>query len=359
RLANTEKEKTAHLYNRKSDFRVEYRLLEELEHSMTVSRKMEKAKILQQLSKIQSNVKKLQQQLKDVKPIPEFVDKIKEMMEEIENAINAFKEEQRQIYQQLLKEEKAVINELSFFERKVELWALGSSTAEKVWKLPSARITVDKTLENHLPKEVIEFERFLQRTGGRQGGWDDYDHQNFLKIRTKYRGRLSYMDEALKHLSGRTKEDIEQHDKWYQEYVILHERKKESIKKWKEKQQQERNLKEKEKSEKMLKERWLQHEEAQKQKAEEERKRKQATVEVWKKQKVVAFEIDQASQLKLEEKAKKQQKERQSHVKLLLERNTLQKKVKEELEKLENEKKEAEKEGKKKIAAEVSKFQQH
>ncbi|RMC01099.1 hypothetical protein DUI87_22365 [Hirundo rustica rustica] len=116
----------------KSDFRVEYRLLEELEHSMTVSRKMEKAKILQQLSKIQNNVKRLQQQLKDVKPTPEFVDKIKEMMEEIENAINAFKEEQRQIYQQLLKEEKAVINELSLFERKVELWALGSSAAEEV-----------------------------------------------------------------------------------------------------------------------------------------------------------------------------------------------------------------------------------
>ncbi|NWS35748.1 CC112 protein, partial [Polioptila caerulea] len=359
-LANIEKDKSGHLYNRRSDFRVEYRLLEELEHNMTVSRKTEKAKILQQLSKIQNNVKRLQQQLKDVKPTPEFVDKIKEMMEEIENAINAFKEEQRQIYQQLLKEEKAVINELSFFERKVELWALGSSTAEKVWKLPSARVTIGKTLENHLPAEVIEFERFLQRTGGRQGGWDDYDHQNFLKIRTKYRGRLSYMDEALKFLSGRTKEDIEEHDKWYQEYVILHERKKESIKKWKEKQQQEKERNLKEKSEKMLKERWLQCEEAQKQKAEEERKRKQATVEVWKKQKVVAFAIDQASQLKLEEKEKKQQKEHQSHVKLLLERNTLQKKVKEELEKLENEKREeTEKEGRKKIAAEeISKFQE-
>ncbi|NXE95013.1 CC112 protein, partial [Menura novaehollandiae] len=358
-LANIEKDKNGHLYNRRSDFRVEYRLLEELEHSMTVGRKTEKAKILQQLSKIQNNVKRLQQQLKDVKPTPEFVDKIKEMMEEIENAINAFKEGQRQIYQQLLKEEKAAINELSLFERKVELWALGSSTAEKVLKLPSARVTVDKTLESHIPEEILEFERFLQRTGGQQGGWDDYDHQNFLKVRTKYRGRLSYMDEALEYLSGRTKEDIEQHDKWYQEFVILHERKKESIKKWKEKQQQEkeRSLKEKEKSEKMLKEKWLQHEEIQKQKAEEERKRKQAAVEAWKKQKAVAFAMDQA-QVKLEEKEKRQQKE--CHVKIMLEGNTLQKKLNDELEKLENEKREgAEKEERKKIAAEIPKFQDH
>lgn len=107
----------------------------------------------------------------------------------------------------------------------------------------------------------------------------------------------------------------------------------------------------------MLKERWLQREEAQKQKA-EERKRKQAAVEVWKKQHVVAFAMDQASQLKLEEK---KQQECQSHVKLLLERNTLQKKVKEELEKLENEKREeTEKEERKQIAAqEISKFQEH
>ncbi|XP_009467470.1 PREDICTED: coiled-coil domain-containing protein 112 [Nipponia nippon] len=326
---------------------------------------IKEAKILQQLSKIQNNVKRLQQQLKGVKPTPEFVHKLKEMMEEVENAINAFKEEQRQIYEQLLKEEKTAINELSVFERKVELWALGSSTTEKVLKLPSARVSVDKTLENHLPEEVVEFERFLQRTGGRQGGWDDYDHQNFLKVWTKHKGRLSYMDEALEYLCGRTKEDIEQHDKWYQEFLILHKRKRESIKKWKEKQQQEkeRNLKKKEKSEKMLKEEWLQREEAQKQKAEEERKRQEAAVEAWKKQKAIAFAMEQASQLKLEEeKEKKQQKERQRqcHMKLLLERYTLQKKEKEELEKLEKEKREeAEKEERKRIAAqEITKFQE-
>ncbi|KFW03650.1 Coiled-coil domain-containing protein 112, partial [Fulmarus glacialis] len=363
-LAHIEKDKNGHLYNRKSDFRVEYSILEELEHSMTFRKFSREAKILQQLSKIQNNVKRLQQQLKDVKPTPEFVHKLKEMMEEVENAINAFKEEQRQIYEQLLKEEKTAINELSVFERKVELWALGSSITEKVLKLASARISVDKTLENHLPEEVVEFERFLQRTGGRQGGWDDYDHQNFLKVWTKHKGRLSYMDEALEYLCGRTKEDIEQHDKWYQEFLILHERKKESIMKWKEKQQQEkeRNLKEKEQSEKMLKEQWLQREEAQKQKAEKERKRQQAAIEAWKKQKAIAFAMEQASQLKLEEeREKKQQKERQRqcHMRLLLERYTLQKKEKDELEKLEKEKREeAEKEERKRIAAEeITKFQ--
>lgn len=130
-------------------------------------------------------------------------------------------------YEQLLKDEKTAVNELSIFEKKVELWATSSSTTEKVLKLPSARISVNKTLGNHLPEEVIEFERFLQQTGGRQGGWDDGDHQNFLKVWTKHRGRLSYVDEALEYLHGRTKEDVEQYGIWYREFLILQDRKKE------------------------------------------------------------------------------------------------------------------------------------
>ncbi|KAM8792842.1 LOW QUALITY PROTEIN: coiled-coil domain-containing protein 112 [Eudromia elegans] len=291
-LATLEKDKNGLLYSKKSDFRVEYSLLEELEDKMTLSRKTEKTKILQKLSKIHTNVKKLQQQLKDVKPTPEFVDKLREVMEEVENAINAFKEEQRQMYEQLLKEEKTAINELSIFEKKVELWALGNSTTEKVLRLPSAKVSVDKTLQNHLPEEVVEFERFLERTGGRQGGWDDYDHQHFLKVWTKHKGKAPYMDEALEYLSGRTKEDVKQHDKWYREFLVLQERKKESIKKWKEKQHQEKEgiLKEKEKSEQILRKECLQHEEAQKQKVEEERKRQQAAIEAWKKQKAIALQ---------------------------------------------------------------------
>lgn len=301
---------------------------------MSVDRKTEKTKILQQLTKIRDNVKRLQRQLHDVKPTSEFVNKLKEMLEEIENAINTFKDEQRQIYEQLLKDEKTTVNELSIFEKKVELWSTGSSTTERALKLPSARISVNKTLGNHLPEEVVEFERFLQQTGGRQGGWDDWDHQNFLKVWTKHRGRLSYVDEALKYLCGRTKEDVEQHGIWYREFLILQDRKKESIKKWKEKQQREKeeNLKKKEKSEKIIQR--LQYEEDQMQKA-EERRQQQAAISAWEKQKAVTSAMEQASQLKLEEeKEKKKLKEclQQCHMELLVERNTLQKKEEEELE---------------------------
>ncbi|NXY83590.1 CC112 protein, partial [Alcedo cyanopectus] len=359
RFTNVEKDRNRHLYNMRGDFRVEYSILEELERSMSISRKTERAKILQQLSKIQNNVEKVQQQLQDVKPTEKFINKLKEMMEEVENAINAFKEEQRQIYEQLLKEEKAAINELAVLERKVELWALiNDSTTEKLLKLAKSRVSVDKTLENHLPKQVTEFERFPEWTGRWQGGWDDYDHQHFLKIQTRHKGKMSYVDEALEYLCGRT-EEIEQHDKWHQEFIILHKRKKESVKKWKKQQQQEKDGNLKEKSEKILKEEWLQCEEAQKKNAEEGKR--QVANEARKKQKAVAFAMEQPSQQKREETVKKQEKERQQrhHVKLLLEEDTLQKKEKEEPEKLEKKREEAEKEERKRTAAEKKKFQEH
>uniref|UniRef100_A0A8D0HRK5 Coiled-coil domain containing 112 n=1 Tax=Sphenodon punctatus TaxID=8508 RepID=A0A8D0HRK5_SPHPU len=361
-LVNIEKDKSSHLYNKKSYFRMEYSTLEELEHKLTSNRKAEKAKIQQQLTKIHNSVKRLQRQLKDVKSTPEFVEKLREMMEEVENEINAFKEEQRQIYEQLMKEEKTATNELNALEKKIEAWALGSSGTEGVFKqgMASSR----KMIQNHLPEEVVKLERFLQQTGGRGGGWDDYDHQIFLKVWMKHKGKPSYMDEALEYLSGRTKEDVQQHEKWYQEFQILEERKKESILKWKMKKQQEKEeiLKQKVKSQEVLKIDSLQCDD-QKQKAEEERRKRQAGIEAWKSHKVIELAMKQASKLKEEEeKEKKQLKERQRQfqLKLLLDKYTQQKKEQKELLRLEKEKRgEAEREQKKRIAAEeILKFQE-
>lgn len=34
-----------------------------------------------------------------------------------------------------------------------------------------------------LPAEVKALEDFLQKTGGSNGGWDQFDHQAFLRVR--------------------------------------------------------------------------------------------------------------------------------------------------------------------------------
>uniref|UniRef100_A0A6J0SL18 Coiled-coil domain-containing protein 112 isoform X1 n=2 Tax=Pogona vitticeps TaxID=103695 RepID=A0A6J0SL18_9SAUR len=362
-LVNIEKDKNILLFNKKSDFRMEYCTLEELEHQLTKNRKAEKVRIQEKLIRIHNNVKGLQRQLKDVKPTPEFVDRLREMMEEVEMAINAFKEEQRQIYEELMREEKTATKELNTLEGKMERWASGASSRGTSYK--QGLLPVDKELRSHLPKEVIELERFLQQTGGRQGGWDEYDHQNFLKVLTKHKGKPSYINEALDFLPDRTREDIQQHEKWYQEFQILEARKREAIQKWKirKQQQREKMFAQKDESEEMFTAAQLQREEAHRQKAEEGRKKTLAELEAWKRQKAIAYAVKQAAQLQeKEEKEKRKQKERQRQfqIKLLLVDYNRQKKEQEELLRLEKEKREeAEREEKKKIAAEeIIKFQE-
>ncbi|KAJ6669695.1 hypothetical protein lerEdw1_000244 [Lerista edwardsae] len=360
---NIEKDKNNLLFNKKSDFRMEYSILEELEYKLIKNQKAEKAKIQQKLAKIHNNVKGLQRQLKDVKATPEFVDGLREIMEEVETAINTFKEEQRQIYEELMREEKTAANDLNASEKKIEMWALGTSATRKILK--QDKVPLDKEIQNHLPGEVLELERFFQQTGGRQGGWDEFDHQVFLKLWRRHKGKPSYIDEALDYFTDRTKEDIQQHEKWYQEYQILEAQKKESIQKWKMKKQQERKkiLAQKEMPEEVLAANMRQREEAQKQKAEEERKKRLDELKAWKRHKAIEFAMKQAAQLKEEEEKetrKQKERQRQFQMKLLLEKYTRQKKEQEELLRLEKERREeAEKEERKRTAAEeILKFQE-
>ncbi|GAB1301698.1 Coiled-coil domain-containing protein 112 [Apodemus speciosus] len=359
-----EKDKHSHFYNPRGDFRTEYSVLEELEHKLINNRKTERAKIQQQLAKIHNNVKKLQNQLKDVKPTPDFVEKLREMMEEIENAINTFKEEQRLIYEELIQEEKTTSNELSAVSRRIESWALGNSETEKAFRAISSKVLVDRVTPSTLPEQVVEFERFLQQTGGRQGGWDDLDHQNFVKVRNKHKGKPTFMKEVVEHLPGRTPDEVQQHEKWYQKFLALEEKKKESIQNWKTKKQQKKEeiLKLKEKVDPEPLPSQSKPEDNPKQKEEQRRKQKLA-VEAWKKQKSLEMSAKHASQLREEEERERRQqreRQRQSKLKLLLETYTQHKREQEERLRLERERKEkTERAEKRKAAAdEISRFQE-
>ncbi|XP_075710935.1 coiled-coil domain-containing protein 112 isoform X2 [Rhinoderma darwinii] len=361
-IAILEKDKNGHLYNKKNDFRNEYSTLEECEQKLANSRKTDTVKTEQQLSKIHNNVRRLQLQLKDVEPTPEFVEKLREMMEEVDHAITTFKEEQRIIYEDLMKEEKTTIIELSALEKKID--ASLSTVPEKSFKVPSGKAQLDTLACSQLPEEVVAFEKFLEQTGGRLGRWDDFDHQSFLKVWTRHKGKASYLEEALAYLPSRTREDVEQHETWYQEFLFLEEKKKESIQKWKAKKQEKIEMSKVQKKTKEITEfDQRQQEEAQRQKFEEDRRKRQQELDTWKRQK----EIEAAAKLEAkfkeeEERQRNQRKERQRQleVKLIVEENARIRKEQEEFLRLEKEmREEAEREERKRMAAyEICRFQE-
>ncbi|XP_053556456.1 coiled-coil domain-containing protein 112 [Bombina bombina] len=363
-VANLEKDKNGNLYNKRNDNRVEYSTLEEYEQKLASSRKGEKARTEQQLAKIHNNVKRLQRQLQDVKPTPEFVEKLREMMEDVDNAIGVFKEEQRLIYEELMKEEKTTSIELSALEKKIEAWTTFGAQQETVFRTPTGKAVLEKNTSKHLPEEVMDFENFLQETGGRVGGWDEFDHQSFLKVWTKHKGKVSYLEEALAFLPSRTKEDVQQHEKWYQEFLFLDEKKKEAIQKWKAKKQLEKEelSKLQNKSKDVLEFDLGQQDEAQKQKMEEERLKRQNELASWRRQKEIEAAAKQEAMLREEEEQqRKQRKERQRQleVKLLVEEHARLRKEQEEIIRQEQEmREEAEREEKRRLASfEICRFQ--
>ncbi|EDO36619.1 predicted protein [Nematostella vectensis] len=229
-----EKECNGVLFCHKSEFRKEHCVLEEIQIKADNDRKSERQNLRQQLGKIRSNVDKFQRELMDVKASPAFVQKLKEMMEDIEESIMHFKDQQREYYDTLLQDERTLIKELAATEKKFESW---SPLPPPITTAVGAK---KGAVSASLPPAVAAFERFLLQTGGHQGGWDDYDHNMFLKLKAQHKTRDAFLNAAEVSIPGQNLSDLRQHLDWYTEYLSLKESKKLAIQEWKHEKQAEK-----------------------------------------------------------------------------------------------------------------------
>ncbi|XP_019115428.2 coiled-coil domain-containing protein 112 isoform X2 [Larimichthys crocea] len=236
-IEKLEKERTLIVQCRKNGWTDVSGELEEYEKMLEDQRNAEKMNLKKQLVKIHNGVRKFQRQLIDVKPTPELIERLKEIMSEVEISINSLKEEQRSSFEELLKEDRTCRQEITAYEKKIENWSLAVKTDPKLPTAPNAKT---KPPDRDLPAEVRALEAFLQKTGGLYGGWDQYDHQAFLKVWTKHSGKPAYRKEAKLYLPAKTLEEIEQHEDWHQELIYLQDRKREAIQRWKASKHQER-----------------------------------------------------------------------------------------------------------------------
>ncbi|XP_037113674.1 coiled-coil domain-containing protein 112 isoform X6 [Syngnathus acus] len=209
--------------------------LDEYEKTLVEQRSAHKTQLRKQLAKIKDGVKEFQQQLIDMTPSTELIEKLKESMSEVEFSINNLKEEQSIRFGELLKEERTCSLEMEAYERKVENWSQPRKSNSKV--SAASAVKQSKALNQEIPSEVRALEAFLQKTGGVCGGWEEFDHQAFLKAWTKHGGRAGFRKEAKLYLPGKSQEEIEEHERWYQELIYLQEKRREAIQRWRNKKQ--------------------------------------------------------------------------------------------------------------------------
>ncbi|XP_071953020.1 coiled-coil domain-containing protein 112-like [Antedon mediterranea] len=344
KITAIDREKNTQLYNKRNDFRKEFCPLEEMELKLNTERKAEKIKLKQHLDRMRGAVGRFQKELQNVKPSPEFVEKLKIMMEDIEIHMNTFKENQKTVYEELIRDEKICCQEVIALEKRFEAWSKITSvpiakTKPSISAKHKQRSSTTTTAQNY-PLEVITFEKFLQQNGGNRGGWDEYDHQTFLKIRSTFKGKSAFMDVAVNELPIRSITDIVQHETWYQQYNKLLEEKKQAIEKWRSQKQLKRDemltleddvesIEEKAKKEQVrLK------------KVEEERREKQRRLNAWKAQKELEKAVEEETKLQQEmkrDKEKEKERLRQIQVRSKVESYIQSKREMEEQQNVENE----------------------
>ncbi|KAM4579233.1 coiled-coil domain-containing protein 112 [Fundulus diaphanus] len=357
-IEKLEKERTLIALCRKNNWTDVTEELEECEKVLRKERTAQKGNLQKQLAKIRNGVRTFQRHLTDVKPTPELIETLKEIMSEVEVSINALKEEQRLRFEEYLKEEWTCRQEVIAYEKKIENWSLNVKSNPK---LPAASTLKAKPPNRDLPAEVKALEDFLQKTGGPHGGWDQFDHQTFLKVWVKHGGRSSYGKEAKLYLPGKTQEEIQQHEDWHQELLHLQEKKREAIRRWKTSKDQERQtrIQSQEEMEEAQNRGRKVRSLAEQHQTEEERMEVARRLQEWKKEKKRREEEEEEQKVAEEIQRRRQEKEerrRQLEVKMALEEHLrLRREKEEEQEKRKREKEQREREEKQREATKVIK----
>lgn len=228
KVESYEREISNLIYERRHEFRSLFCTLEEADAKLLTQRKRDKQELRKQVDKTRLSVDAFKRLLAEMKPGSVCVEKLKIMMEEIEGAITAFKEKQRETYEELLQEERIVTLEINALEKKLDNWSSSQPTSMQP---THPRQTAAQVSSLH--PAVLAFDAFVERTGGHRGGWDDYDHQTFVRVRTRHGDKAGFIEAAVSELPTRSRGEIEAHEQWYQEYTKLNEAKKAAINEWK------------------------------------------------------------------------------------------------------------------------------
>lgn len=81
--------------------------------------------------------------------------------------------------------------------------------------------------------DIKEFDKFI-KMNGHCGGWIDEEHNLFIKLKQKYKINLERIIIVMqKTLPNKSILDIEEHNRWYDKYIELKEKKKIAINNWK------------------------------------------------------------------------------------------------------------------------------
>ncbi|KAJ3052709.1 hypothetical protein HK097_005834 [Rhizophlyctis rosea] len=188
---------------------------------------------------IRASVDQLMQHVQHPQSGHTYIDTLKRLMETIESDMIVFKQSQRDQYDQLLQEEKKLMQEIATMEEHVAGWEHQSAHENNLYEPVSDQPTAIKKRgsvdpQSQLLPEVVAFQDYLARHGGHSGGWDDLMHNSFVKLRQKHKANsATFFSNIVSAISGVTLEEATAHERWYRGYCKLRDARKAAIERWK------------------------------------------------------------------------------------------------------------------------------
>eukprot|EP01022_Parablepharisma_sp_SALTPOND_P032990 TRINITY_DN87_c0_g1_i1.p1 TRINITY_DN87_c0_g1~~TRINITY_DN87_c0_g1_i1.p1 ORF type:complete len:520 (+),score=108.43 TRINITY_DN87_c0_g1_i1:458-2017(+) len=338
--------------------------LEKLEKRHQMDQDEESAKLFHAINSLRKATKELKSLLGTVTGIAgeQKLATLQHKTGEIESGLKQFKLQSRNRYEELATEETELMKDMEMYHEKFEAWS-----KEKAERIPKKEIKSKVKAElaarsphgqeddygedeygqgsvsgsMALKKRLEKIDQEIIGLGGVYLGWSRSDHDDYLKLRTKHKGKVktvTFVNELQKLIPDISAEDVMAHNNNYDTYLKLCNEKKELLSKYKElkkieaKRENEENEIDKENTEKSEKKPVKQ--------IKEEIKKQKAKVNEWKKQKEQIVKEKEEK-----EKQEKQAKEKERLAKIEMEKQKKkqlvqeykQKKAVEEMQKKEQE----------------------
>ncbi|CAG9828086.1 unnamed protein product [Diabrotica balteata] len=120
--------------------------------------------------------------------------------------------------------------DLDYYKEKMFEWSEPVNIKEPL----SIKTDYKKPYSNLKCVEMREFIDFIKRSGGHENGWDKDDHQLFIKFRNKFKDVSIVSQKINEVLPDKSIQDVQEHEAWYKQYMILKKNKKEALKRWQE-----------------------------------------------------------------------------------------------------------------------------
>eukprot|EP00049_Salpingoeca_infusionum_P006412 m.106502 g.106502 ORF g.106502 m.106502 type:complete len:459 (-) comp13304_c0_seq1:841-2217(-) len=179
-------------------------------------------------------------------------EKIRSQYQAVERYIRQYRSEQQPLFNNLLLEETTLSRQLQLLEASFTQWQSKTeehlaTTRRAMQRHKSAPSSVKKLIgasSKDTPKEIEQYNAFLVQYGGYRGGWEEFDHDTFLRLRKQHRDPALYVPAIAAVLLGKTEADVVEHDAWYKRLRELDHAKRTAVAQWRQSEKEKQRAEE-------------------------------------------------------------------------------------------------------------------